>query len=86
MVDGILPGSRIRLSNVDRILHKGYPNNRLVLFEHKHPSEDLSGGQLYLHEMFRVPTFTEVLHVVYSERYEMCSGMEWGLDESSAIT
>jgi hypothetical protein len=86
MLDGILPGTRIRLSNVDRILHKGYPHNRLVLFEHKQDGEQMSGGQLYLHATFQEPTFAEVMHVVYTERYQMCRGMEWALDESVSST
>lgn len=86
LVQDILPESLITLSNVDRILHKGWPHNRLVLFEHKHDDEALSGGQLYLHATFQEPTLAEVMHVVYSEREQMRSAMAWALDESVSST
>jgi len=80
LIREILPETRITFSNVDRILHKKYPYNRLVLFEHKHEGEVMSGGQRILHEAFQEPTTAEVLHVVYSERHQMRPAIEWALD------
>jgi hypothetical protein len=84
LIREILPETRITFSNVDRILHKKYPHNRLVLFEHKHEGEVMSGGQRILHEAFQEPTTAEVLHVVYSERHQMRPAIEWALEQSVA--
>lgn len=82
LVKEIAPASKVSLSNVDRILHRAYPANRVVLFEYKHDGEQLTKGQQYLHDVFYAPTLAEIWHVVYHSREEMRTAMGWCLQQA----
>lgn len=80
MIQSIDPLEASTFSDVDRILHKHcYPGDKILLAEVKQPGQQLSPGQVRLHQAFRHPTLAEVMHVVAYRKEDLLAGLQWAV-------